>query len=980
MRSLLMVLIGLFGAGILAPLLADATWDEYAEYVKKVPCIDPTPSGESYVSLKSGEAAHLRFPVPKERPVGYWVDTSAIVALSGQGSSYQLILHLDAADGPVAYEGPVTAGDPAGGHAIGDAWNAANRPPANLTAKLTDEHLKQGYVDVFAVALVQGDGWALYKSNPGRLMQAFIAELSPEVKAAMATAKVMQTRGIAVIPAPQRITLTDGDFKLTAQTKVQVTAKADSEDVFAAEDLAEQLREATGGKVEIVKSDAAPGKDVIALRRGTGKAESYRLRVTADGIAATGADAPGLFYAAQTIAQLVQHKGASALIPACNIDDYPSYPLRSMQYDIARGQTVNVEYMKRVIRELARCKLNAIIYYGEDDYKFVKYPFLGRPGTFTPEKAKELSEYAHKYHMQLIPQFESLGHATAVLGHPELKELQEAGSSWVFCTCNPKVWEFVDNVFAELVEQFPYSQCIHVGADEFEDGFGLCPECKAKVAQVGLVGLYAEHMNKLNALCRKYKRTMLFWPSHGASTEDRSYLTLKSAKADGAAKMQLDCIPTEWIYHGPASYPEIKQYLDAGFKDCWTSPAVVCFSIIWPDYETTFRAIRGMLRAGVDDGVKGTCTTTWEWMYGGMFNNSWLGMMYVPECAWSLGNTPREDYERRFATRFYGVSGDDLGQRVTDTLAQPFPTQGGGAQNRNSTLIKDILWCDPLQVRPHFVLRIPGLTGAAPDMLKAADEALARASALRKDATRNADLLQAAELAFRLHRVAALKLIAFDTAAKQYRDAAKLTTDDPKTAAAKATQAADTVASLIPRYQECADEFSVDIDRFGHWPGDRDACLRNVKALAKLSDDIKTAAAALAAGTAKELPPATQYGLMTGTYSAIGGWEPKQMSTDGCELRFDLSGKLTKANAISVELTYERGSHGLDIQRVALLRDGVEVSVDEHGGWTGAGSRGNIYVLKLAEVTPGAKYEIVAKVKSSGGTDSAGSVWLVVPE
>ena len=121
-----------------------------------------------------------------------------------------------------------------------------------------------------------------------------------------------------------------------------------------------------------------------------------------------------------------------------------------------------------MIRESARYKLNAIMFYMEDDYKFEKYPFLGRPGTFTKAKALELSKYADQYHVMLIPQYESLGHAGAVLSHPEMKDLRENGNAWDFCTCEPKVWQFLDDAYAELAEAFPNSKYIHVGGDEFE--------------------------------------------------------------------------------------------------------------------------------------------------------------------------------------------------------------------------------------------------------------------------------------------------------------------------------------------------------------------------------------------------------------------------------------------------------------------------------------------------------------------------------
>jgi len=297
-----------------------------------------------------------------------------------------------------------------------------------------------------------------------------------------------------------------------------------------------------------------------------------------------------------TLGQMARKTDAGPGIACCNVKDWPAFPYRIIQYDIARGQSVDVEYVKRMIRALARCKINGLLFYMEDDFRFRTFPFLGREGTFTHEKARELTEYARPYHMQLIPQFEALGHASAVLRHPEMEKMREAGDPWVFCTSEPETWKFLDTVFAELVEAFPTTEFIHTGADEFEFGFAKCPQCKAKVDASGMGALYAEHMNKLNQLVKKHGRTMMFWPSHHGPTPELSDMTLKYSD-----QMEKDCIPTEWIYHGPAEYPTLKQYQQAGFKDVHCCPAVVSYSVIWPDYETTMRGIRGFYRAGAEE-------------------------------------------------------------------------------------------------------------------------------------------------------------------------------------------------------------------------------------------------------------------------------------------------------------------------------------------------------------------------------------------
>ncbi|NUQ02208.1 MAG: family 20 glycosylhydrolase, partial [Armatimonadetes bacterium] len=512
---------------------------------------------------------------------------------------------------------------------------------------------------------------------------------------------------------------------------IVLPAGASADDHFAAGDLAAVIAERTNLTLVVTAGEPQPGD--IALKQvkeplASGP-EAYRV-VVGEHIEAVAADAAGLFYAACTIGQLTGPGGA---LPRVTIEDWPAYPLRGLQYDVARGQTVETGWWEKLIRELARCKLNAIMVYGENDYAFRGFPFLGRAGTFTPEKAQHLADFARRYHVQLIPQFEALGHASAVLSSKELEPLREAGGPWVYCTSKQATWDFLDRIFAELVEQFPDSRYLHVGADEFEMAFGKCPDCAAKVARVGLGGLYAEHMNKLNALGRKHGRKMLFWPSHAGPSDDLSYMTIANA-----ASLQRDCIPTEWIYHGPTSYPEIARYQDLGFEDVWVSPAVVCFSVIWPDYPTTYRGIRGFLRAGDARGSRGAMTTTWEWMHGALAANSLLGMVYAAECAWSLGQTTTADFERRFAGWYFGVD-DPAGESLHQALAVPWPDGASGALLRNQRLLTELAWAAPATVR-RLVIKQPQLHDVAPS-LAAVEQAIARVDALQQRAVRNAALL-----------------------------------------------------------------------------------------------------------------------------------------------------------------------------------------------------------------------------------------------
>ncbi|MBI3922381.1 MAG: family 20 glycosylhydrolase, partial [Armatimonadetes bacterium] len=560
----------------------------------------------------------------------------------------------------------------------------------------------------------------------------------------------------------------------------------------------------------------------------------------------------------------------------------------------------------------------------------------------------------------------------AVLAHEELKDIREAGNAWVFCSSNPKTWEFLDGVFGELAEQFPNSRYFHIGADEFEDGFGKCPQCQARVNEIGLGGLYAEHLNKLNQICKKHGRSMLFWPSHGASSPDISYLTLKNKD-----KMERDCIPTEWIYHGPPTYPEIKQYQDAGFRDVWTSPAVVCYSIIYPDYRTTYRGIRGFLRAGREQGVKGTCTTTWEWMYGALFENSWLGMIYACECGWSLGRTSSGEYNRRFAQHWLGITSPDAADHIADTIAEPWPSSGDGAICRSGVLVRDLFWSDPRRVRRQFVMKDGLKPEHSKGITEAAQAALDRLAGLRTAAQRNQRMLDATQLAFLMYRHAGEKLALMDGATEQYSQASRASAGE---ASATLNSISDKLKQLAAECDGFTEVYGRAVQECGAYKGDLDRLMKLKESYIALATELSSLGDQVKTGKVDRLPPGAKYGFDSGRYIKIGAWQPSQMNEDSCEIRLDITPQLKKAGPITVEWEYTAGAHGVTLLSTTLLADGKPVVNDEHGGWTGSGSHDNAYLLDLKEYDPKAKYEVVGHMKSSGGTDTNGNVWLIVGE
>jgi N-acetyl-beta-hexosaminidase len=401
----LLLLVGLAGAAAQPA----SRWEELGAAAQPLAAIAPTPTGESHVGLvASGEPVQLRFPVPPEPLLGYWLSLPNLVAFTGKGSSYQLVLRRDGPQGPVLYTGPVLRN--------GDEWNASNRAPVDISAQVSAADRERGTLDVYATGLVTDDGWTLYRHRPQQPVLAYAVVETEDMRRQVAAGKAMQARGVAILPVPQEIEFSAGTLVLPPGAAIVVAPGAPARVASAAQELRDLIAERTGVELVVVATAAAaPGivLEIAALEppaaRVPSQGEGYGLSLATTGVTVTGRDAAGCFYGAMTVGQMAQPApGGGVALPCGRIRDWPAFPQRLIQYDVARGQTIDVEYVKRMIRQLARAKINGLVFYLEDDFQFRQYPFLGRPGTFTHDKARELSGFARRYGVQLIPQFEAL--------------------------------------------------------------------------------------------------------------------------------------------------------------------------------------------------------------------------------------------------------------------------------------------------------------------------------------------------------------------------------------------------------------------------------------------------------------------------------------------------------------------------------------------------------------------------------------------
>lgn len=259
-------------------------------------------------------------------------------------------------------------------------------------------------------------------------------------------------------------------------------------------------------------------------------AEGYTLVVSKTLILIKANQPAGLFYGIQTLLQLLPKeieshdkiKKDTWSIACTTITDYPRFGWRGLMLDVSRHFSTK-QQVKDFIDEMVRYKFNLLHMHLTDDegwrVEIKSLPKLtqigawsatrvGSFGTFpdpaadeprdyggfyTHEDIKELVQYAKDRFVNILPEIDVPGHSLSVIAsYPELSCTEGAEKykvrsgekimEWhktggfdalidnTLCPANEKIYPFLDKVFTELAELFPFGY-IHIGGDECAKNF-----------------------------------------------------------------------------------------------------------------------------------------------------------------------------------------------------------------------------------------------------------------------------------------------------------------------------------------------------------------------------------------------------------------------------------------------------------------------------------------------------------------------------
>ena len=343
-------------------------------------------------------------------------------------------------------------------------------------------------------------------------------ELRAAVRAAalILSVAVPITAHCGVIPLPAEIVAEVGSFNVGAATVVHVP-RGDADADQAARYLVELWTRTNGLTLPVTVGPANPGAastDSISFERHSGFGpEAYEINVAPHGVTVSAASAAGLFYGAVTLWQLLPPGGAAGQIPAQTIRDMPTYAWRGLMLDSAR-HFQSPAFIRSMIDWMALHKLNVLHWHLTDDQgwrlEIRKYPRLTSVGAwrvdpggaryggfYTQGEVRDLVRFAASRHVQIVPEIEMPGHATAAIAaYPSMGAAGDGAlrvsASWGVHThlfnLEPGTFEFLENVLGEVMKLFP-SPYIHVGGDEaVKDEWNASPTVQARARRLGIHG------------------------------------------------------------------------------------------------------------------------------------------------------------------------------------------------------------------------------------------------------------------------------------------------------------------------------------------------------------------------------------------------------------------------------------------------------------------------------------------------------------
>ena len=442
-----------------------------------------------------------------------------------------------------------------------------------------------------------------------------------------------------LLPSPQEIRYGDGRLALCS---ISITLPSDAapEDRFVAGEFSSLIAAhcGTGNRSTAITLQRTGTPDPLPVpgeTPGPESRESYSLKIGRTGGAIRARSSAGLFYALQTVRQLIQGERASAYLPEVEIRDWPQFAYRGTMIDASHGPLPTEDEIKRQIDLLARYKANQYYLYSEASIELDGYPLLNPEGRYSKDQIRRLVAYARERHIDVVPIFELYGHIHDLLRIEHYSSLGAFPHGPEVDAQNPEVMKVFSDWVAQFCELFP-SPFVHIGFDETWQ-----IEMAAKKQGGKPADLFTRQLSAVAELFQKRGKTVMAWAD----------IVIKYPGI--IEQLPPGLVSVAWDY---AAQPDVHKWFDplVGQKQPhFIATGVANWREIAVDFDLTFANIDNFLAAARQSKALGLINTVWLDSSYSPLRMSWPAIAYGSAAPWQSAPMDRAGFFSNYAALSY---------------------------------------------------------------------------------------------------------------------------------------------------------------------------------------------------------------------------------------------------------------------------------------------------------------------------------------
>jgi hypothetical protein len=275
------------------------------------------------------------------------------------------------------------------------------------------------------------------------------------------------------------------------------------------------------------------------------------------------------------------------------------------------------------------------------------------PYAWRQNDIEDLVSFAKRYHVELIPEIESLGHSRMFTRLPDARDYLHQtemmkSEGWfiidipgyinVLCPASDKALQYLGKMYERTAQLFPGKQ-LHVGCDEVT--MTKCARCENKFGKISKEDWFLKHLLHCKNLAAENSRTIALW----------SDMLIKYPKIlDGLSKDNI--VIYDWHYFPDFSAESVDLFQEKGFQII-ACPALVHWPhIIFPDHNN-YTNISRFTKIARDRNLMGVNTTIWAPVRY-MSDILWTGIAFAAAQSWGGSNWNETDFYRDFVRVFFG--------------------------------------------------------------------------------------------------------------------------------------------------------------------------------------------------------------------------------------------------------------------------------------------------------------------------------------